>query len=257
MFQNYFKTALRHLKNHKSHVAINVVGLGFGIASCLIAYLLWNFDTDFDRFHTKADQLYRIETVKSNTQELYGIAPAPLADLAKQNMAGVKDAVIMDYEWTTMNVADRTFNQRVLFTSDNFLQWFDFEILTGTAQLNDPSTVLLTEKMAKKYFGDENPIGQNFKLYPELHRQKNLIVTGVVKDHPVNSSVVFDFITNTQNRVDPQGNRYQSANWELWRDAIFLALEKGQSADKILPQLDQYVAAHQAARPDFKTKQFF
>jgi len=107
MFQNYFKTALRHLKNHKSHVAINVVGLGFGIASCLIAYLLWNFDTDFDRFHTKADQLYRINTVKSNTQELYGIAPAPLADLAKQNIAGVEDAVIMDFDWTTMNVATK------------------------------------------------------------------------------------------------------------------------------------------------------
>lgn len=257
MFQNYFKTALRHLKNHKSHVVINVIGLGLGIAACLIAYLLWNFDQGFDQFHTKANQLYRINTVKFNTQELYGVAPAPLADLAKQNISGVKDAVIMDFDWTTMNVADKTFNQRVLFTSDNFLKWFDFEVIEGVANLEDPGTILLTETIAKKFFGSDNPIGKNFKLYPELDRQKNLIVTGILKDHPVNSSVVFDFVTNTQNRVGRGNERYVSSDWGLWRDAIFLALDEQQTADKVLPQLDQYVAAHQAARPDFKTKQFF
>jgi len=257
MFQNHFKTALRHLKKHKSHVAINAVGLGFGISSCIIAYLLWNFDTAFDQFHTKADQLYRINTIKSSNQELYGVAPAPLADLAKQNIAGVKDAVVMDFVRTTMNQGDKTFNQRILFTSDNFLEWFDFELIKGTANLVDPGSVLLTEKMVKKFFGDENPIGQNFKIYPELARQKNLIVSGVIKDHPVNSSVVFDFITNTQNKLDANGDRYEASNWELWRDAIFIAVEKQQSPDKILPQLNQYVSAHQAALPDFKTQQFF
>lgn len=257
MFQNNFKIAFRHLKQHKSHVVINVAGLGFGISACIIAYLLWNFDASFDQFHTKADQLYRINTVKSSNQEMYGVAPAPLAELAKENIAGVNDAIIMDFNWVTMNVGDKTFNQRILFTSPNFLEWFDFEVIAGSNDLTDPGKVLLTEKMVKKFFGDENPIGQNFKLYPELNRQKNLIVSGVIKDHPVNSSIVFDFITNTQNKVDQSGNRFLASNWELWRDAVFIALDEQQSADKIVPQLNQYVAAHQAARPDFNTQQFF
>ena len=87
MFRNYLKTAARHLFNHKSYVLINVVGLGLGITLSILAYLNRKFDADFDKFHTNADQLYRVETVKSSNQNIYGVVPAPLAALAKNNHA--------------------------------------------------------------------------------------------------------------------------------------------------------------------------
>ena len=115
MLRNYLKTATRHLLHHKYYVLINVVGLGLGITLSILAYLNWKFDADFDKFHTKADQLYRIETVKSSNQNIYGVVPAPLAELAKNNIAGVRDVVVIDIWGVGVNYEDRTFYQNILF----------------------------------------------------------------------------------------------------------------------------------------------
>ena len=257
MLKNYLKTAFRHLRHHKSYVLINVVGLGMGIALCIVAYLQWKFAEDFDKFHTKADQLYRIETIKSNNQRLHGVAPAPLAELAKNNIAGVKDAVVIDLWGAAVHVDDRSFYQTILFTEPNFQKWLDFKLLKGTIKIEDPSTIVMTETMAKKYFGEENPIGKTVTIYGELERQRDLLVTGVMEDYPKNSSIYFDFIANTKNQVHATGERFMANDWKKWRDAIFLVLEEPSEAPNILTQLNQYIPAHQKARPDFETKQFF
>lgn len=257
MFRNYLKTAFRHLRHHKSYVLINVVGLGLGMTLCMLAYLNWKFDADFDKFHSKADQLFRIETVKSSNQEIYGVAPAPLAALAKNNVAGVKDAVVVDVWGASVNYEDKTFYQNILFTEANFTKWFDFKLVKGTLKLEDPSAIVMTASMAKKYFGEENPIGKTLTIYSEPARQRDLLVSGIMADHPKNSSIFFDFIANTNNQHYSNGDPLQSNDWKRWRDAIFIALDNPQEAPNIVTQLDQYVAAHQSARPDFETKQFF
>ena len=152
MFRNYLKTAARHLLNHQSYVLINVVGLGLGITLSILAYLNWKFDADFDKFHSKAHQLYRIETVKTSNQRIYGVVPAPLAELAKNNIAGVRDAIVTDIWGVGVNYEDRTFYQNILFTETNFTKWFDFPLVRGTLNLEDPKSIVMTESMAKKYF---------------------------------------------------------------------------------------------------------
>lgn len=257
MLRNYLKTASRHLFHHKYYVLINVVGLGLGITLSILAYLNWKFDADFDKFHTKANQLYRIETVKSSNQNIYGVVPAPLAELAKNNIAGVRDAVVVDIWGVGVNYEDRTFYQNILFTGANFTKWFDFPLLTGTLNLDDPRSIVLTESMAKKYFGTDSPIGKTLTIYPEPERQRDLQVTGVVQDPPKNSSIFFDFIANPENQIYANGDRLLSNDWKKWRDAIFLAVDNPEDVPTIATQLDQYVPAHQGARPDFETKQFF
>ena len=256
MYQNYFKTALRHLKAHKAHVAINVIGLSLGLAGCIISYLLWQYDAEFDQFHTKAAQIYRVNTVKTLNQETYGVAPAPLAALAKTNITGVEDAIAMDFSWEAVSVGRQSFNEDILFTEGNFLDWFDFKLAQGTANLIDPGAILLTERMAKKYFGTDNPIGETITLYGETDWQKDLIVTGVIKDFPKNSSIHFNFITNFKNKVSPNGNVLAIEDWKQWREGIFLAVNESESIEQITTEVNQYVAAHQAARPDFNTLKF-
>ncbi len=257
MFRNYLKTASRHLLHHKYYVLINVVGLGLGITLSILAYLNWKFDADFDKFHSKADKLFRIETVKSSNQDIYGVAPAPLAAIAKNNIAGVKDAIIVDNWGAAVNYEDRTFYQNILFTEANFTKWFNFPLLKGTVNLDDPGAIVMTESMAKKYFGDEDPIGKALTVFPELTRQRDLLVSGIVQDPPKNSSITFDFIANINNQMYANGDKLLSTDWKKWRDAIFLAVDNPSDAPYILTQLDQHVAAHQSARPDFETKQFF
>lgn len=257
MLRNYLKTATRHLLHHKYYVLINVVGLGLGITLCILAYLNWKFDADFDKFHTKAAKLYRIETIKSSNQAIYGVVPAPLAALAKNNIAGVKDAIIIDNWGASVNYEDRTFYQNILFTEANFTKWLDFPLLKGTLKLDDPGSIALTESIAKKYFGDENPIGKTLTVFPEPARQKKLLISGILQDPPKNSSITFDFIANISNQVYANGEKLLNNDWKKWRDAIFLAVDNPADAPNILTQLDLHVSAHQSARPDFETKQFF
>ncbi|MEM6317403.1 MAG: ABC transporter permease [Bacteroidota bacterium] len=256
MHQNYFKIAVRHLSNHKMYVAINTIGLSLGLAGCIISYLLWQYDAEFDLFHTKAQQLYRVNTIKTLNQETYGVAPAPLAALTKANIAGVEDAIAMDFSWEAVRVRNQNFNEDVLFTEGNFLDWFDFELAEGTTHIADPSTVLLTEKMVKKYFGKENPIGQKVTMYSDTDWQKDLIVTGVIRDYPKNSSIHFHFITNYKNKITPNGNALVIEDWKQWREGVFLAVGEALPIESITRQLNQYVEAHQAALPDFNTLQF-
>ena len=257
MLQNYFKTAFRHLLQHKSYVFINVAGLGVGLAMCIIAYINWKFDADFDKFHPKAEQLFRVTTLgKSSVHRMHGVSPAPLAEAAKNDIAGVKDAVVVDIWGASINVGDQSFYETILFTESNFMQWFNFPLLKGEAKLDDPSTILITERSAKKYFGDENPIGRTLKLYPEPTRQRDLVVTGVLQDPPQNSSIFFDFVSNVRNQTYSSGKRPESNDWKVWRDATFLVLNQAEEAKNIIPQLNRYVEPHLAARPEFETKSF-
>ena len=256
MLFNYFKIGIRHLMKHKSYVLINIAGLGIALAMCIVAYLNWKFDADFDKFHTNSEILYRVNTIKESTKQVYGVSPSPIKELAKNDIAGIKDAVVVDIWGVSVNVGDQAFYEDFVFTEANFMKWFNFPLTKGEAKLDDPSSVLLTERIAKKYFGDENPIGKEIIIYTEPERQRNLTVTGLLKDPPQNSSIFFDFIANFNNQVYRDGKRYEDNDWKNWRDAVFLALENPNNAKQIAGQLDRYVENHRTARPDFNTAQF-
>ncbi len=256
MITNYFKTGFRHLLRNKGYVMINIAGIGVGIAMCIVAYLNWKFDADFNSFHKNVDQLYRLTTVRANTNQVYGLCPAPLQTLAKENVTGVKDAVLVDLWNASVNVGDQSFYERFLFTESNFMQWFNFELLEGTANLENPGSVLITERAKQKYFGDENAIGQTIKMFSEPERQRSLVISGIIQTPPLNSSINFDFITNLANQVFKNGEQIRSDDWTRWRDAIFLVLENPEDRAQISEQLAAYIPTHYASVPNFKVESF-
>ena len=243
--------------SHKSYVAINVAGLGIAFALCIMAYLNWKFDADFDKFHAKADQLYRVTSIKQNTHQMFGVAPAPLDALAKSNIAGVKEAISVDIWGVSVNAGPETFYETFLFTNPEFFTWFDFNLVQGVNDLSDPGNALITESSALKYFGQKDPVGQTIAIYTEPERQRELVITGVVEDPPQNSSIFFDFITNTANQYYGDGQRYDPSDWARWRDGIFLAIPDPNQKAEVLAQLNSYAPAHTAGRPDFGTKEYF
>ena len=236
---------------------INVAGLGIALALCIMAYLNWKFDADFDKFHSKADQLYRITSIKQNTNQMFGVAPAPLDAMAKENIAGVKEAISVDIWGVSVNVGPETFYESFLFTNPEFFDWFDFDMLKGVNDINDHGNVLITERAALKYFGQKDPIGKSISIYTEPERQRELVVVGIVQDPPRNSSIFFDFITNTANQFYGDGQRYDASDWARWRDGIFVAIPDPAEKASVLDQLNSYAPAHTAGRPDFGTKEYF
>ena len=197
MFQNYLKTAFRNLVRNKSYTTINVLGLGVGIAVCLTIFLVIQFETSFDTFHTKKDRIYRVITEfkdPSGINYSSGV-PFPLPKTLRADFPQLeKVTAIANDDNTLYTISDdntsqpaRKFKeeQGVFFTEPQFFEIFDFPWLYGDpTSLSQPNNVALTKATAEKYFGSwKNAVGKTIKK-----DNKDLLkVSGIIDDVPANT----------------------------------------------------------------------
>jgi hypothetical protein len=205
MFRNFFKTAFRSLRRNKSYSVINILGLGVGIAICLMIFLIIQFETSFDNFHSKKDRIHRVLTEfkdPSGTNYSSGV-PFPFPATLRQDFPQLeKVAAIYGDENTLLSVMDdndekaiKKFKeeQGVFFTDPSFFEIFDFEWLYGNpaTALGDPLSIVLTKEIAEKYFGSwKNAIGKTIKR----NNKKLLKVTGILATIPGNTDFQFKAI---------------------------------------------------------------
>ena len=212
MLKNYLKTAFRSLKRRKSYTLINVVGLAVGIA-CTIMILLWVLDElSYDRFHEKAERLYRVEEDQNYSGRTFRVVVTPPA-AAPAFEADVPEVVRATRYMGTGNlllrVGETSFPEDgVKIVDPAFLSMFSFPLVAGdpATALATPKSLVLSETTAQKYFRDEDPMGQTVTI----NDQYELTVTGVLHDVPVNSSLQFDLLLSTEFLIS-LGN--QLDNW--------------------------------------------
>ncbi|RBL93695.1 ABC transporter permease [Chitinophaga flava] len=247
MFRNYFKISIRHLQRHKFITAINVCGLAVGMACCILIVLYVRDELSFDRFHTKADNIYRITTIE-NTQATgvtaYGAATQfPIAPNLKKEVSGIKEAVRVFVPGTTLFTAGdkKMLETESCFADAAFFQMFDFPLLEGdpATVLKEPYTVVLSVSAAKKYFGNGSPIGKLLKV----GNGYSCTVTGVVKDMPHNTdlrmNVIMSFATMTRENTEFEKLWYMFSN-----NVTYVQLTDGTNPQKIVPQLRDFVKLH-------------
>jgi putative ABC transport system permease protein len=193
MLRNYFKTSLRNLKRNKTYAAINIVGMALGMACGLLIFMLVKYHLSFDDFHANSDRIYRIVTeqhrdVVSNT---VGV-PSPLGKAFRDDYDyAEKVARIATEDDMTITVKDG--NEIELFREEGgvaivepeYFDIFNFPLQQGDMKtaLAEPNTAIITERLAKKYFGDENPINKTFQFGDKI----NAKITGILKDLPKNT----------------------------------------------------------------------
>lgn len=196
MIKNYFRIAWRNLQRSRFFAALNIAGLAFGMAVCFFI-LCWVTDEySVDKFHANGKNIYRLQVnVDWGGMRTMGVTPVVLGDELKNTFPEI-----------TANVKVRSFEDNMLFKTNgktqverkavyatpNFPETFDFSLVAGDKHtaLAQPNSIVLTEALAKKYYGDGDPIGQIIKLGDG----KSLQVTGVLAKLPANSSLSFDFI---------------------------------------------------------------
>jgi putative ABC transport system permease protein len=206
MFKNYFKTAFRSLIRNKNYTIINIAGLAVGIAVCMMIFIIIQFQTSFDNFHSKKDRVYRVLTEYHHADAAtiaYGKdVPFPMPEGLKTAFPQIEEVapifashddqlLIPDDNGTTV----KTFKEDkgVFFTEPSFFGMFDFPMLSGSYEsLKEPNNVLLTKEMAEKYFGDwKTAIGKTIKLevggYMFEHGKEILKVSGILADMPANT----------------------------------------------------------------------
>ncbi|MCH8960782.1 MAG: ABC transporter permease [Bacteroidetes bacterium] len=197
MLTNYLKIALRNLRKHKGYTFINITGLAVGLACCLLIVLFVRDELSYDRYHDNADRIYRITLdALLGEQEIHGpISPAPMAQALVNDFPEVVQATRL-FTFTDETLvryqANRFVEERFFFGDSTFFEVFTFPLLQGDPKtaLVEPNTVVLTESTARKYFGQENPIGQTLRV----NEQTDYEVTGVMADVPTNSHFHFDFL---------------------------------------------------------------
>ena len=250
MLKNYFKIALRNLRREPGYAFINIVGLAVGLACFLLILLYVQDERGFDGYHEKADRIYRVVETRATAEggeRHLAYTMGPLAETLVRDFPEVTGAVHMlsrnGVGRRTMQYGpNRFYESDYLFTDPAIFEVFDFEWLNGDAQtaLNEPNTVVLTEAGARKYFGEEDPVGKILGL----EQYGDLRVTGLLRDPSPQSHLQFSMLIS----LNTIRANERWLEWMLtWRSSGFLTylvLADGASPEtveaKLLPLLRQY-----------------
>ena len=238
MFKNYLKIVFRNIKKHKGFSFINISGLAIGIACFFLIMLYVQFEMSYDKFHKNSDRIYRAVPELWN----YIFTPPPLAPILKEEYPEIESIARI----SRFGISRR---DRILFLhkgkqileNDVFLadpEIFDvltLDLIKGNPQtaLSDPKSIIMTEAMAEKYFGNENPMGKTL-IYENSHAFQ---VTGIMKNYPENSHLSINFIIPFENNRIVQGYDLTSWGWNyvhtfclIHEKADIKAMEKRSNA---------------------------
>jgi putative ABC transport system permease protein len=214
MIKNYLKTALRNLKRQPGFSLINIVGLSIGMACFILIALVVRQELHVDRFHERADRIFRITRLDEFEGEVNRVAitPAPLAAALKQDFPDVEKAACFNYYGQVLlKYKDKMIKQDyVSFADSDFFQIFSYSFLSGipASALSQPHSAVLTEDVAQKLFGEENPIGKIL----QIRNMPDVMVTAVIKNHRdshLHFSIVLPFSLYREIGVDiDTWNRY-------------------------------------------------
>lgn len=194
MLKNYFKIAWRNLVKSKAFSFINIAGLTTGITVCMMIFLFVMHEFSFDNFHAQGKDIYRLmRTFDPNTPPVPYVSGPYAAALKNDFHNEIKDIVRVMPDNDMFSYNNHPFNEKkVLVADSNFFNFFTFPLLRGNPAtvLGDPGSVVLSETAAKKYFGNEDPIGKII----DMNTNRKLRVTGIAKDVPSNSHLDFDVV---------------------------------------------------------------
>lgn len=238
MFKNYVTTAFRNLIRNKLYSVINIGGLAIGLAVCILIFMFVRDEFSFDKFFSDADRIYRVEaTITLPGRDAIEIeATQPIfAETLKADFSQIEDITRFDSSEESVALQDKRFFHRVAAVDQNFLEIFDFELIEGNPEtvLNDPSSIVLTEDMAKKFFGDQDPIGQTLTINAE----KEFRVTGVLKNVPADTHFDFEAL-RPLNPVDYGENYFR---WGSFNLKTYIKLKKGADIKTIRADLPSFV----------------
>ncbi|NIM12552.1 MAG: FtsX-like permease family protein [Candidatus Aminicenantes bacterium] len=224
MFKNYLKVALRNILRHKVYSLVNILGLTIGIAAVILILLYVQYEFSFDRFHEKYDRIYRITRGGSHEGSSPAVlTPKPLAPALMDEFPEIISAVRVKLRRNMLvSYGEKNFiEKRFFFTDPGIFKIFSFKLVKGNPEtaLKEPYSIILSEQSAKKYFGNDDPIGK-ILLCKGTHHFK---VTGILKDIPKSSHLIMDFVAPFEDYFSFPGNTLTGWNQNTYLTYILLS----------------------------------
>ncbi|HEY4324911.1 MAG TPA: ABC transporter permease [Mucilaginibacter sp.] len=260
MIKNYIKTTWRSLLRNKSYAIINIAGLAIGIAACILIFLIVQFETSFDNFHTKKDHIYRVVTAFHNADGIHlgGGTALPTAAALRIDYPQLKGVTaIFKNDGSHYSIGNTSSGQAVkkfeedyaYYAEPQFFEIFDFGWLAGDKKtaLSEPNTVVLTQDEAEKFFGDwHNAMGKVIRY----ENRTDLKVTGILQNMPVNTDFPLKLVVSYASTQIKGGDYF--GNIHDWVSAfgdnyVFIVLPDNLSPNQFNNSLKTFVKKHRPA----------
>ncbi|HNP18398.1 MAG TPA: ABC transporter permease [Fulvivirga sp.] len=245
MVKNYFKIAFRNLVNHKFYSAINITGLGISMACCILISLFVIDELSYDKFYTDADRIYRINSdIKFGENEFhFAVAPAPMGPALLEEIPEIESVVRFRSRGTylvrTAEAVESIKENNLIFADPSFFTLFGIDMVEGNAKdaLTEPMSIAISQSIAKKYFQQNDPLGQILILDGdnEFH------VTAVYQDIPDNSHFKFDFIMPLETLEVSKDQIWVSNNY-----FTYFKVREGVNPNQLDIKINKMVEAHVA-----------
>ncbi len=242
MIRNYIKIALRSLWRHKGFSIINIIGLAIGLAACFLIYINVKFELSYDSFNEKADQIYRVSTdiIHPNSTIYTGNSFVQMGPSLQQDYPEVKANTRISGAHFLVQYGESKFQEdNLIYADPSLFSVFTLPVIKGDVKnsFKAPYTVVMTQTMARKYFGNINPIGKSLLLNSKLPA----LVTAVIKDVPLNSHFQFDMAISFATREV----LYPSIdNWADLGCSTYVVLSKGYNYHKLEGSLSAFANRH-------------
>lgn len=256
MIINYIKVAIRNFSRQKIYSFINIAGLALGMGLFILIFLYIQTELSYDRFNEKADRIYRVAEESSQdgrTVSHANIFPIIAPNLVKE-FPEILSAVRFEKDprvLVSLN-GDKFIENRFFYADSSFFDIFSFPLIKGNPEtaLNDPYSLLLTEKTAKKYFGDKDPLGQTLNINNEY----DYIITGVLKNIPPNSHIKFDFLSSIST-LEAQDQNYGKI-WGSMSAYTYILLAPGSSPQEVEEKFPDFIRKHRNQKAALSWKFF-
>ncbi len=245
MLRNYFSISLRHIRQSPLYAFINIFSLAIGLSACLVIYLFIKDEKSFDAFHSKKDNLYRLDEVQNFTGTNLQKVALSMSGMGPNMVADYPEIKSFTRFWGRGSQLFKKGEQQLLIegvasVDSTFLDLFDFELLEGDRQtaLDEPYSVLLTEESALKFFDTyQRAVGNTITLHDEEYK-----ITGILKDAPENSHLQFNALTsiNTIARKESDFNNRWGGNFLN----TYLQLQPGADVKKLESKFPDFMLRH-------------
>jgi ABC-type antimicrobial peptide transport system permease subunit len=259
MFPNYLKIAFRVLWRNKIYVALNIAGLGFAIACCILAYLNYNYRANFDQHQAHTEHIYRLNSMRlvDGNKQPWGVVPLPLAQAMQKEPAGVARIAQLSSAPVVVKIGENTFDEHIYYADKSLFDFFTFPLKYGNLSGFDKSNqVIISDAFAYKYFPKQMPVGQSLTITGPDGSPGVYTVAAVTQKIPANSSIQFDIITSFENGF--VNGQLAPDNWSNQHlITTFVELKDKQAARFVTANLNSYVALHNRNHTDWPIESFF
>lgn len=257
LIKSFFKLSLRHMAKNKGYIALNVFGLGFALAFCIVTYMIYGYNREFDSVYT-GDNIYRIHAMREGVEGLdrWEMSPLPLEKELVSDHSGVKHVVSYLAANISIGKGNHYIPSALSFTSTDFLKVFDLPLKYGSKEHFNQHGIYLTEAYATKLFGDEIPIGKSLSVYYYGRKFPDVEVLGVFERIPNNSSFAFEGLLNIEMLLtyfEMDRSDWETHNFEFGQ---YIQLTYADQKEAVQSFMQEYLAPHNAANPNKKIEHF-